>query len=167
MFSYPNLIPPCPSPGSATLTDKYHSAAEESLLGRLMSSPSTSSPYPPTDVFFITEYPSHIRSFQVHPNPANAAITNSFDCILRGQESCTGYQQIHDYKMLRAAMTSRDPPLDPDSPMWRPYVSSFEAGMHPHGNYGVGLNRLLQGFLGLDDIHQAALFPRDSSRIEP
>lgn len=128
---------------------------------------SASSPSQPTDVFIITEYPSHIRSFQVHPNTANPAITNSFDFILRGQESCTGYQQIHDYKMLRAAMASRDPPLDPDSPMWRPYVSSFEAGMHPHGNYGVGLNRLLQGFLGLDDIHEVALFPRDSSRSEP
>lgn len=129
-----------------------------------MRSPSTSQP---TDVFVITDYPTHIRSFEVLPNPSNPSTTNSFDFILRGQESCTGYQQIHDYKQLRNAMTNRVPSLDPNSPMWKPYVSSFEAGTRPHGNYGVGLNRLLQGFLGLDDIHEAALFPRDSSRVAP
>lgn len=51
--------------------------------------------------------------------------------------------------------------------MWRPYVSSFEAGVRPHGNYGVGFNRFVQGFLGLADIHETALFPRDAGRIAP
>lgn len=31
----------------------------------------------------------------------------------------------------------------------------------------VGLNRLIQGFLGLTDIRETVLFPRDAARLAP
>ncbi|KAG8158816.1 hypothetical protein KVR01_011259 [Diaporthe batatas] len=136
---------------------------EEAILGRLMSNPpkgSSLASYPPTDVFLIIDHPAHLRPFQTHP---------SFSSDANGipTSNSTGYQQIHDYGLLRKAMQTRSPPLDPDSPMWRPYLTAFETGIHPHGNYRVGLNRLLQGFLGLGDVHETKLFPRDVSRITP
>lgn len=93
--------------------------------------------------------------------------SNTFDVILRGQENCSGGQTIHEPTALRAAMRARSPSLDPDSPRWKSYIGAFEAGSPPQGSYGIGLNRLVQGFLGLSDIHEAALFPRDVSRLNP
>lgn len=126
-----------------------------------------------TDAFIVTNYPAHIRPCQVHPSAAPEGTTvqgtNSFDFMGRGQEIATGFQQIHDAKMLRAAMRARHSSggMDPDSPMWRPYVSAFEAGVHPHGCFAFGMNRVLQAFLGLGDVHETVLFPRDVQRIAP
>ncbi|CCF44874.1 hypothetical protein CH063_14134 [Colletotrichum higginsianum] len=64
-------------------------------------------------------------------------------------------------------MLARDPPIDPDSDMWRPFVEAYEAGAPPQGGFGMGLNRFVQGFLGLADIHETVLFPRDASRLGP
>jgi aspartyl-tRNA synthetase len=39
--------------------------------------------------------------------------------------------------------------------------------MPTHGGLGVGVNRLLQGFLGLGDVREVTLFPRDVNRLAP
>jgi aspartyl/asparaginyl-tRNA synthetase len=33
--------------------------------------------------------------------------------------------------------------------------------------FTVGLNRLVQGFLGLSDVRETVLFPRDAGRLAP
>ncbi|KAI1387679.1 aspartate-tRNA ligase [Hypoxylon trugodes] len=144
---------------------------QEANLGALMRT--TPAKGPPTDAFIITNYPARHRAFQIHPSPPSASGeptpgTNSFDIIAHGREICTGYQHIHDYTMLRDTMRARDPVgFDPDSPMWRPYVGAFEAGVHPHGGFAFGMNRVVQTFLGLEDVHEACMFPRNANRISP
>lgn len=144
----------------------HKSHAEEVVLGRILRARTG------TDAFIVTNYPAHIRPCQVHPLAAaegtTAHGTNSFDFMGRGQEICMGFQQIHDAATLRAAMIARHgAAMDPDSPMWRPYVGAFEAGVHPHGCFAFGMNRVLQAFLGLGDVHETVLFPRDVGRVAP
>ncbi|KAM7186192.1 hypothetical protein V8F33_011958 [Rhypophila sp. PSN 637] len=156
--------------------EKDFSREEEAALGTLLSSPS-SPIQPPTDVFIITHYPGHIRACNVYPTSSHAneneadggtTTTHSFDVILRGQEIITGCQLLHSYDDLRAAFSNRTPvPIDPDSPEWKPYMAAHELGMPPWGGFGLGINRLVQGFLGLDDIRETVLFPRDASRLVP
>lgn len=55
---------------------------------------------------------------------------------MRGQEIVTGCRLIHDYEELRAAFINRSPPIDPDSPEWRPYMIAHEIGMPPWGGFG-------------------------------
>lgn len=133
---------------------------------RNQSSP-LSSLTPSTDIFTISHYPTSLRQFYMQESDTDEGMSNTFDIILRGQENCSGGQTIHEPSALRAAMLARTPPLDPDSPGWRAYVGAFEAGSPQQGSYGIGINRLVQGFLGLGDIHEAALFPRDASRLTP
>ena len=64
-------------------------------------------------------------------------------------------------------MYAHSPPLDPDSATWEDYVGAFRSGVAPHGGCGIGMNRVLQGFLGLADIREATLFPRDMRRLAP
>jgi len=40
-------------------------------------------------------------------------------------------------------------------------------GMPPHGGLGIGLERLTMQLLGLNNIREASMFPRDMNRLEP
>ncbi|KAL6879904.1 hypothetical protein HDV57DRAFT_99060 [Trichoderma longibrachiatum] len=139
---------------------------EETLLGDLFAS--DQSPLDsPTDVFIITHFPKHLRPCNVSSLGRDDWTTNSFDIILRGQEIVTGCQLLHSYKEVRAAFTNREHPIDPNCPGWRPYTEAHEIGMPPWGGFGLGLNRLVQGYLGLADVRETVLFPRDACRLAP
>ncbi|KAH9218966.1 hypothetical protein DL95DRAFT_384797 [Leptodontidium sp. 2 PMI_412] len=146
---------------------------EEAALSRLLSGASSTGlelqtvKGLPTDVFAITDWPPHLRPFNVQTTEGDEKKTNSFDIIVRGQETCSGWQSIHSYNKMRQAMAARDPPIDPDASMWHTYIGAYEAGAPPQGGYGMGLNRLLQNVIGLSDIHEAALFPRNAQRVSP
>ena len=47
------------------------------------------------------------------------------------------------------------------------YLDSFKYGMPPHGGCGVGLERVVMLFCGLDNIRKTSLFPRDPKRLSP
>lgn len=47
------------------------------------------------------------------------------------------------------------------------YVNAFRYGMYPHAGGGIGLERVVMLFLGLSDIRQTSLFPRDLYRLTP
>lgn len=55
--------------------------------------------------------------------------------------------------------------INPDT--IKDYVNSFRYGMYPHAGGGIGLERLVMLFLGLSDIRQTSLFPRDPHRLTP
>jgi aspartyl-tRNA synthetase len=138
------------------------SEEEEAALGRLFrASPHLGK----TDVFTIDQYPAFCRPFNSHASPSAPGITNAWDTIVGGREICSGSQRINIYEEVCDAMISAN--MSPDSKEWQPYLSAFKAGMPPHGGLGLGVNRLLQGFLGLDDVREATLFPRDVNRIAP
>ena len=86
-----------------------------------------------------------------------------FDLLFRGLEITTGSQRIHDYDLLVAKMRERG--LNPDD--YDSYVSVFKHGMPPHGGLGLGLERLTMQLLGLSNVREATLFPRDRNRLAP
>ena len=86
---------------------------------------------------------------------------------MRGQEIVSGAQRIHDPEDLAKRMRGMDPPLDPESEGFRHYVQAFKDGCAPHGGAGFGLNRLTMLYLGLPNVRQATLFPRDPVRLVP
>ena len=45
-------------------------------------------------------------------------------------------------------------------------LKAFRYGMPPHGGLGAGLERLTARLLGLANIREATLFPRDRKRLE-
>lgn len=47
------------------------------------------------------------------------------------------------------------------------YIDIFKYGMPPHGGLGIGLERLVMKLLGLENIRQASLFPRDLHHLDP
>jgi aspartyl-tRNA synthetase len=114
---------------------KLHRRDEESALGDLLASADTPLGTP-TDIFFVTHFPRHLRPYNVHPSNDGEGRTNSFDIIMRGQEISTGYQCLHSHEELRTAMKTRKCPIDPESEQWRPFAAAYETGMPPLGGVG-------------------------------
>lgn len=112
------------------------------------------------EAVFVTGYPRKKRPFYTWPDGQRTA---SFDLLFRGLEITTGGKRIHDYNMLVEALPKfgMKPEDLPD------YLSIFKYGCPPHGGFAIGLERLTQKFLGLENIKSASLFPRDRKRVRP
>lgn len=116
-----------------------------------------------SELVFITHYPTKKRPMYTHPDPDNPEETLSFDVIGRGQEWITGGQRINDYEQLVSNIKKWK--CDPKD-FQIPYLQSFEFGMPPEGGFCLGLERITMNILGLENIRQATLFPRDMERID-
>ena len=75
----------------------------------------------------------------------------------------SGSVRINDYGQLVGNM--REFGLDPDD--FQSYLEVFKLGMPPHGGFAIGLERLTARMLGLENIREACLFPRDRDRLAP
>lgn len=115
------------------------------------------------DFIFVTHYPSKKRPFYAMDDPQDTSCTLSFDLLFRGMEVTTGGQRIHDYKALIKKMGARGMTGDG----MEQYLSAFKHGMPPHGGLGIGLERMTMELVGVDNVRETTLFPRDLSRLEP
>jgi nondiscriminating aspartyl-tRNA synthetase len=112
---------------------------------------------------FVTGYPLAKRPFYTHPNPEDPAFSNGFDLLFRGIELVTGGQRLHRYADYVLALEERGlNPAEFDS-----YLEAFRHGMPPHGGFAIGLERFLMQLLGLGNIRETTLFPRDLTRLTP
>ncbi|XP_044948889.1 aspartate--tRNA ligase 2, cytoplasmic-like [Hordeum vulgare subsp. vulgare] len=116
-----------------------------------------------TDFFILYRYPLAARPFYTMPCYENPAYSNSFDVFLRGEEIISGAQRIHEPELLAKRVAEHG--IDKSS--IKSYLESFSYGTPPHGGFGIGLERVVKLFCGLDDIRMASLFPRDPQRLSP
>lgn len=117
------------------------------------------------DFFVLDQYPATVRPFYTMPSPVDKAYSNSYDVFIRGQEICSGAQRCHDADLLETRI--RDKGMDPTSEGLKYYVESFRHGVFPHAGAGIGLERVVFLYLGLDNVRKASMFPRDPSRCTP
>lgn len=115
-----------------------------------------------SDFIFLTHYPTSIRPFYTMPSK-DPQYTESFDLLFRGVEITTGGQRIHDYDKLVESIEKHK--LNPKD--FEHYLDNFRYGMPPHGGWGMGSERIVQRLLGLENIKEAVLFPRDVKRLTP
>ncbi len=116
-----------------------------------------------SELVFITHYPTKKRPMYTYPDPEHPEETLSFDMIGRGQEWITGGQRINDFTQLESNMKKWN--CDPKS-FEIPYLQAFRYGMPPEGGFCLGLERITMNILGLSNIREATLFPRDMERID-
>lgn len=61
----------------------------------------------------------------------------------------------------------KDAGLDPNEDGFKYYLMAFKYGLPQHGGCGFGVDRLVQKTIGLNNIKEAVLFPRDINRLVP
>ncbi|WP_026882429.1 aspartate--tRNA(Asn) ligase [Clostridium akagii] len=116
-----------------------------------------------SDFVFLTKYPASKRPMYTMPDDKVAGTTKSFDLIYKGLEITTGGQRIHDYEKLIANIAR----MGFKTEEFEFYTENFRYGMPPHGGFAIGLERLTMKILGLENIREAALLPRDMKRMTP
>jgi len=110
---------------------------------------------------FVLGFPLSARPFYTHPlTDASAA---GFDLLFRGLEVTTGGQRLHRREDLERALLARG--IAPAS--FESHLRMFELGMPPHGGLAIGLERLTAQILGLQNVREATLYPRDRYRLTP
>lgn len=115
-----------------------------------------------SELVFITHYPTSKRPFYTFPDPEDPEFSLSFDLLGRGLEWVTGGQRINSYKQLLEAIKGRK--NDPKD--FEMYLQAFKYGMPPEGGFALGAERITMQVLGLENIREASLFPRDMERID-
>ena len=115
-----------------------------------------------SDFIFVTHFPVSKRPFYTFEDEENPGYTKSFDLLFRGLEISTGGQRIHDYDTLVSNIEKWG--LDPKA--FEFYLKAFRYGMPPHGGVGMGLERVTAKMLGIKNVKEATLFPRDMTRID-
>jgi len=115
-----------------------------------------------SDFIFITHYPISKRPFYTLKSKDMEGMTDSFDLLFKGVEITSGGQRVHDYEELKKDMKGKG--LNPDD--FEFYLQAFKTGIPPHGGIGLGIERLTQKILGLDNVKKATLFPREINRID-
>jgi aspartyl/asparaginyl-tRNA synthetase len=111
--------------------------------------------------YFITKYPGSIRPFYTFVDADGTS--RSFDLEHKGLEVTSGAQRQHQVQALEQRLKEKG--LDPAD--FESYLKAFRYGMPPHGGFGLGIDRLTMEVLGLDNVREAVLFPRDRTRISP
>jgi aspartyl-tRNA synthetase len=110
---------------------------------------------------FVTNYPAKVRPFYHMRPDKDPKGTRSFDLLWRGVEIATGAQREHRLDILQKQAKEKGVKI-PDI-----YEKIFRYGAVPHGGVGFGLDRITQRMLNLDNIREALLLTRDTSRVSP
>lgn len=112
---------------------------------------------------YIIGYPVKKRPMYTMPDERLPGYTRSFDLLFNGLEITTGGQRINEYEQLRANIIA----FGGNPALFKSYLDIFRYGMPPHGGLGMGLERVTMKLLGLNNVREATLFPRDINRLAP
>jgi len=115
-----------------------------------------------SDLVTVTHYPTTKRAFYTMPDPDNPEYSLSYDLIYKGVEILSGSQRINDYDQLTKVIQQRG--LNPEN--FKMYLQAFKYGMPPEGGFSFGLERMTMQVLGLGNVREASLFPRDMERVD-
>jgi asparaginyl-tRNA synthetase len=114
---------------------------------------------------FILGYPTSVKPFYVKEDPDRTETSLTFDLL--GPQ---GYGELSSGGMREENLPTlshriRQAGLDPIDYKW--YLDLRKYGSVEHGGFGMGIERLLRWFIGIQDIKDLVLFPRTMSRVSP
>lgn len=115
-----------------------------------------------SDFVYVYGYPTIKKPFYVYPNPENPEFNEGMDLLCRGIEWLSGGRRINDYNQLLEHVDKWG--MDPEK--IKMFLEAFKYGVPPEGGFAFGAERMTMQILGLKNIREAAMFPRDMNRID-
>ena len=116
------------------------------------------------ELVFATDFPIEAAKFY-HMIDEEKGTVMWGDLLFRGVEIATVPMREHRYDKLVQQMKNAG--ANPEDPFFAHYLSAFKYGLPPHGGFGFGLDRFLQLIVGLNNVKEATLYPRDINRLAP
>ena len=115
-----------------------------------------------SDFVFIYGYPTRQKPFYVYPSAENPQFNEGMDLLCRGVEWLSGGRRINDYNQLLEHVKTWN--MDPAK--IKMFLEAFKYGVPPEGGFAFGAERITMQLLGLKNIREACMFPRDMERID-
>lgn len=114
---------------------------------------------------FITDYPKGCRGFYDREDPENPGVLRSFDLIAPEGfgELVSGAER--EFEFRRVVRRIRETGENPAKYGW--YLDLLREGLPASAGFGIGLERLVRYIAGLDEVWQAALFPKLAGVVSP
>ena len=113
--------------------------------------------------FFLTDWPMKLKPFYIHEKDDDPTLSRSFDLQYGYLELSSGGRRLHNPEQLKTRLKEQN--LDPTS--FEEHLKTFGWGMPPHSGWGMGLDRLMTVLIGIDNVREVVLYPRDPDRLKP
>ena len=117
-----------------------------------------------TDLVYAIRFPIEAAKFY-HKLDKDDGTVLWGDLIFRGTELATVPLRENNYENMIEQMKNAG--LDIDHEGFKYYLQAFKYGLPIHGGCGFGIDRLTQRVIGLANVKEATLFPRDINRLTP
>ena len=117
-----------------------------------------------SDLVFAIEFPIEAGKFY-HKLDHERGVVMWGDLLFRGLEIATCPLRENNYERMIEQMTAAG--LDISHEGFKHYLQAFKYGLPQHGGCGFGIDRLVQKTIGLHNVKEATLFPRDINRLAP
>lgn len=115
-----------------------------------------------SDFVFIYGYPTKNKPFYVYPNPQDPEFNEGMDLLCRGLEWLSGGRRINDFDQLMEHVKKWK--MDPKK--IEMFLEAFRYGVPPEGGFAFGAERMTMQILGLSNVREASMFPRDMERVD-
>jgi asparaginyl-tRNA synthetase len=114
---------------------------------------------------FVTNYPAAVKAFYMEPDPADARLSLSADCLApEGYgEIVGGGQRMVSLELLTRRIDEHGLPQEAFE--W--YKDLRRYGSVPHAGFGIGVERTLAWIAGLEHVRESIPFPRMLHRLRP
>ena len=113
--------------------------------------------------YFLTDWPIKLKPFYIAEKQDNVELSESFDLQCGYLELSSGGSRLHNPEKIKSRLKEQN--LDPSK--FSEHLQAFDWGMPPHAGWGLGLERLLTIILGIDNVREVILYPRDPERLKP
>lgn len=113
--------------------------------------------------YFITDWPLKLKPFYIMAKDENPELSRSFDLQYGYLELSSGGTRLHDPEMIQSRLKEQE--LEPV--LFKDHLRTFEWGMPPHSGWGMGFERLMTILVGIDNVREVILYPRDPERLTP
>lgn len=115
-----------------------------------------------SDLVFVYGFPTRKKPFYVYPDPKDPEFNEGMDLLCRGMEWLSGGRRINNYQQLLDHVRLWN--MDPEKITM--FLDAFKYGVPPEGGFAFGAERITMQILGLSNIREATIFPRDMERID-
>jgi len=117
-----------------------------------------------SDLVYAVHFPIQASKFY-HKVDVDGGIVYWGDLLFRGVEIASVPLRENNYDKMIEQMKSKG--MDVDHEGFKYYLQAFKFGLPTHGGCGLGVDRLVQKTIGLANVKEACLFPRDMNRLTP
>jgi len=113
--------------------------------------------------YFLTDWPIKLKPFYITEKQDNVELSESFDLKYGYLELSSGGSRLHNPEKIKSRLKEQNL----DTSKFSEHLQAFDWGMPPHAGWGLGLERLLTIILGIDNVREVILYPRDPERLKP